>query len=86
MLKCHSSKRSPVIILSKREFPTIIYLLAWNYVTHSFVYLFILCLPYWNVSSMESETLSFLYLTVCGAPITVPDHGRNLININRVNE
>ena len=75
-----------MIILSKRKFPTIIYLLAWNYVTHSFVYLFILCLPYWNGSSMESETLSFLYLTVCGAPITVPDHGRDLININRVNE
>ena len=75
MLKCHSSKRSPVIILSKREFPTIIYFLAWNYATHSFVYLLILCLPYWNVSSMESETLSFLYLTVCGAPLTVPDHG-----------
>ena len=75
MPKCHSSKRSPVIILSKREFPTIIYFLAWNYATHSFVYLLSLCLPYWNVSSMESETLSFLYLTVCGAPITVPDHG-----------
>lgn len=71
-----------MIILSKRAFSIITYPLAWNYTTHSFVYLFILDLPHWNVSSRKPETWSSLYLTVSGAPITMPGHGRHSVNIH----
>lgn len=72
-----------MIILHKWTLHIIIYHLDWSYTAHSFVALFIICLPHWNVSPRKQEILSFLYLTVSGP---VPGHGSHSINICRMNE
>lgn len=72
-----------MIILHKWTLHIIIYHLDWSYTAHSFVALFIICLPHWNVSPRKQEILPFLYLTVSGP---VPGHGSHSINICRMNE
>lgn len=72
-----SSKRPPMIIFPKRVFLFFIFSLAWNYTTHSFVQLFIVYLPPLKCKFQEDRALIFLYMTLFGAPITMPGHGRH---------
>lgn len=45
-----------------------------------------LFLPPLKCKFQEARALTFLYLTLSGAPITMPGHGRHTINIYRLNE